>query len=222
MRAPATLKVNVCHESGWLAEGEISYAGARAEARARLAADVLRERLQGARAAARRPDRRGQRVRRRRRPLARRARPTATRATCACASRCDHAERAQAERLGARGDGALHLRPGRRRRRAHRARAARSAPCRACCRASRCRRASRCSSEAAMTHANASPCRCYRAAHGRTGDKGNRSNISVIAWHPALWPLLVEQVTESAVARAVRAPPAEPRARATCCRSCTR
>jgi len=42
-----TLKVNVCFESGWLAEGEISYAGARAEARARLAADVLRERLQG-------------------------------------------------------------------------------------------------------------------------------------------------------------------------------
>ena len=44
------------------------------------------------------------------------------------------------------------------------------------------------------------PCRCYRAAHGRTGDKGNRSNISVIAWHPALWPLLVEQVTEARVA----------------------
>lgn len=44
---PATLKVNLCHESGWLAEGEISYAGARAEARARLAAEVLRERLAG-------------------------------------------------------------------------------------------------------------------------------------------------------------------------------
>ncbi|MCW5635886.1 MAG: acyclic terpene utilization AtuA family protein, partial [Rubrivivax sp.] len=42
---PETLKVNICHETGWLAEGEISYAGARAEARARLAADVLRERL---------------------------------------------------------------------------------------------------------------------------------------------------------------------------------
>ncbi|MBX3607366.1 MAG: hypothetical protein KF788_18945 [Piscinibacter sp.] len=41
----------------------------------------------------------------------------------------------------------------------------------------------------------------HRAAHGRTGDKGDRSNISVIAWHPALWPLLVEQVTEAAVAR---------------------
>ena len=41
----------------------------------------------------------------------------------------------------------------------------------------------------------------FRAAHGRTGDKGNRSNISVIAWHPALWDTLVEQVTEEAVAR---------------------
>ena len=44
---PLGLKVNVCHENGWLAEGEISYAGPRAEARARLAADVLRERLRG-------------------------------------------------------------------------------------------------------------------------------------------------------------------------------
>ncbi|WP_157615394.1 acyclic terpene utilization AtuA family protein [Rhizobacter sp. Root404] len=42
---PATLKVNVCHETGWFAEGEISYAGARAEARARLAAEVLQQRL---------------------------------------------------------------------------------------------------------------------------------------------------------------------------------
>ncbi|MBL0917753.1 MAG: DUF1446 domain-containing protein [Hydrogenophaga sp.] len=45
---PERLKVNVCHESGWLAEGEVSYAGARAEARARLAADIVRERLGGA------------------------------------------------------------------------------------------------------------------------------------------------------------------------------
>jgi Acyclic terpene utilisation family protein AtuA len=44
---PAGLKVNVCHETGWLAEGEISYAGARAGARARLAAQVLQERLAG-------------------------------------------------------------------------------------------------------------------------------------------------------------------------------
>jgi len=42
---PAHLKVNLCHENGWLAEAEISYAGARAQARARLAASVVRERL---------------------------------------------------------------------------------------------------------------------------------------------------------------------------------
>jgi len=41
----------------------------------------------------------------------------------------------------------------------------------------------------------------YRLAHGRTGDKGNRSNISVIAWHERLYPLLVEQVTEARVAQ---------------------
>jgi hypothetical protein len=49
---------------------------------------------------------------------------------------------------------------------------------------------------------NALPIRVplYRLAHGRTGDKGNRSNISVIAWDPALYPLLVEQLSEEAVA----------------------
>ncbi|CAN7441327.1 AtuA-related protein [Polaromonas sp. LjRoot131] len=41
----------------------------------------------------------------------------------------------------------------------------------------------------------------YRAAHGRTGDKGNRSNISVIAWHPDLYPVLLAQLTEAAVAQ---------------------
>lgn len=42
---PEALKVNVCFESGWQAEGEISYAGPRADARARLAADTIRERM---------------------------------------------------------------------------------------------------------------------------------------------------------------------------------
>jgi hypothetical protein len=41
---PATLKALVFRRTGWLAEGEISYAGPGAEARARLAAQVLRER----------------------------------------------------------------------------------------------------------------------------------------------------------------------------------
>lgn len=42
---PATLKATVCHEGGWLGEGEISYAGPNATARAKLAADIVRERL---------------------------------------------------------------------------------------------------------------------------------------------------------------------------------
>ena len=37
-------------------------------------------------------------------------------------------------------------------------------------------------------------------AHGRTGDKGNRSNISVIAYRAEDFPRLVEQVTEERVA----------------------
>jgi hypothetical protein len=44
---PGRLKVTVCFEGGWLGEGEISYAGPGAEARARLAGDVLRRRLEG-------------------------------------------------------------------------------------------------------------------------------------------------------------------------------
>ena len=46
---PDDAQGHVCHEGGWLAEGEISYAGPGAEARARLAADVLRTRLDGLR-----------------------------------------------------------------------------------------------------------------------------------------------------------------------------
>jgi hypothetical protein len=37
-------------------------------------------------------------------------------------------------------------------------------------------------------------------AHGRTGDKGNRSNISVIALDASDYELLVAQVTEARVA----------------------
>ncbi|MES3000943.1 MAG: acyclic terpene utilization AtuA family protein [Pseudomonadota bacterium] len=42
---PPTLKATLCYEGGWLAEGEISYAGPNATARARLAAQVVRDRL---------------------------------------------------------------------------------------------------------------------------------------------------------------------------------
>ena len=40
----------------------------------------------------------------------------------------------------------------------------------------------------------------HRLAHGRTGDKGNRSNISVIAYRPELFPVLVAELTEARVA----------------------
>ena len=39
----------------------------------------------------------------------------------------------------------------------------------------------------------------YRLAHSRTGDKGNTSNISVIAYDINLYPLLRERLTEQVV-----------------------
>jgi hypothetical protein len=44
----------------------------------------------------------------------------------------------------------------------------------------------------------------HEIAHGRTGDKGNRSNISVIAYRPEAFPFIVEQLTEARVAEAFR------------------
>ena len=42
--------------------------------------------------------------------------------------------------------------------------------------------------------------RLYELAHARTGDKGDRSNISVIAYDPRHFAILVAQVTEARVA----------------------
>jgi hypothetical protein len=44
----------------------------------------------------------------------------------------------------------------------------------------------------------------HRIAHGRAGDKGDTANVSVIAYRPEFFPLLVEQVTEARVAAAFR------------------
>lgn len=41
----------------------------------------------------------------------------------------------------------------------------------------------------------------YQLAHGRAGDKGNTSNISVIAWNQTCFDLLVAQATETKVAQ---------------------
>lgn len=39
----------------------------------------------------------------------------------------------------------------------------------------------------------------HRIAHGRSGDKGNRQNLSVIAYRPEAWPVLLGEVTEARV-----------------------
>jgi hypothetical protein len=44
----------------------------------------------------------------------------------------------------------------------------------------------------------------HRLAHSRAGDKGGTANLSLIAYDPALFPLLVEQVTEEAVRQLFR------------------
>ena len=43
--------------------------------------------------------------------------------------------------------------------------------------------------------------RLYDIAHARTGDKGNRANIALIAYREEDYPLLVEQVTVERVAQ---------------------
>jgi hypothetical protein len=45
------------------------------------------------------------------------------------------------------------------------------------------------------------PTLLHALAHARTGDKGNRSSISLVAYDAAHWPLLVEHVTEARVAQ---------------------
>ena len=95
-------------------------------------------------------------------------------------ARRGRARRARARRAPARGGhGALHLRPGRRRRRAHRLRPRLST---VSCLVPRERGAG------ALRDPGREPMarvrRSTALAHGRTGDKGNRSNISVIAYRP--------------------------------------
>jgi len=46
------------------------------------------------------------------------------------------------------------------------------------------------------------PIRLHELAHARTGDKGNRANISLIAYAPEWFDVLVEQVTPERVQQA--------------------
>lgn len=45
----------------------------------------------------------------------------------------------------------------------------------------------------------------YRLAHSRSGDKGNTSNLSLIAWRADLYPLLCSAVTPARVSDWFRA-----------------
>jgi len=44
----------------------------------------------------------------------------------------------------------------------------------------------------------------HAVAHGRAGDKGDTSNISVVAYLPEVWDVLREQVTEERVLEVFR------------------
>ena len=61
----------------------------------------------------------------------------------------------------------------------------------------------------------------YRLGHGRSGDKGDISNLSLIAWDPECYAILAAQVSEAAWRPGS---PAAIRAAwsATCCPPCTR
>lgn len=40
----------------------------------------------------------------------------------------------------------------------------------------------------------------HQIAHGRSGDKGNRLNVNIIAYEPHHWPVLLAEVTAERVA----------------------
>jgi hypothetical protein len=40
----------------------------------------------------------------------------------------------------------------------------------------------------------------HRIAHGRSGDKGNRLNVNLIAYAPDFWPILLAEVSSNRIA----------------------
>ena len=55
-----------------------------------------------------------------------------------------------------------------------------------------------------MLHQPVKSIALHQLAHSRAGDKGNTVNISVIAYRPEFFPLLVKQVTPGRVAELFR------------------
>ena len=186
-QAPAKLKVSVGYLAGYVGEGEISYGGANALARARLAGEIIRQRLgREFPDTAHRSDRQHvaarQVVRRRRAAL-----------------------RNPPARRRARADA----------RSAHRWSARKSKRCTPTGRPAAAARASTCSEqigivstlierERVSTQGDVERvvARCRKLhdlAHCRAGDKGNTSILSLIAYRAEDYPLLAERVTVDAV-----------------------
>ena len=184
-----TLKVSVGYVDSFIGEGQISYAGPGALARGRLALEIVRERLKltGVAASELRFELIGVefaawRAKSRRTPTSpMRCAFASPAAPKTCARRCGSATRSRRSTPTARPPAAA---PGNRR-----AMWSRSPRC--CCRATWQSR--RCGSWERE-------CMKLRdIAHSRTGDKGNISNISVIAYDAKHYPLLLEQVTSARV-----------------------
>ena len=181
-----TLKVSVGYVDSYIGEGQISYAGPGALARGRLALEIVRERLKltGVAASELRFELVGVDSLHGAEVSARANEPYEVRVRVSRA----HRKSARGGQDRQRGRNALHQRPGGRRRRveigARRGRGGVGAA-------------------AARTGKAASPVRggvtmkLREIAHSRTGDKGNISNISVIAYDAKHYPLLLAQVTRA-------------------------
>jgi hypothetical protein len=113
-----TLKANVFFDGGWIGEGEISYAGRNAEARARLAMDIMAKRMGPKLPLRLRPDRRLEHPGRRPGRDAGRGR-TRPRHRRAAACRWPGAGRRRGRPAAARAHRPVDRRPRWRRRRAH-------------------------------------------------------------------------------------------------------
>ena len=188
-----TLKVSVGYVDSYIGEGQISYAGPGALARGRLALEIVRERLKltGVAASELRFELVGvdslhgpEVSARANEPYEVRVRVSGT-----------HRKPARGGQDRQRGRDALYQRPGGGRRRVE---------------IGAGRGGGGFGAAAARTGKAASPVRggvtmkLREIAHSRTGDKGNISNISVIAYDAKDYPLLLEQVTAARVKIAFR------------------
>ena len=193
---PAKLKASLGHTDGFIGEGQISYAGPGARARGELALDILRRRLAdtallpfarrlGASSGAHRRQRHA-------RPGARRG-PRTLRSACASGGALRHPGPGRTRGPGGRS--AVPQRTGgRRRRHAVGARGGRG-----CLGAGAARGGAVAGRDPGVEHVTTPRRILQDIALARSGDKGNRATLSVIALDPADFPLLERLLTTERV-----------------------